>query len=392
MHDLIVIGGGPAGASAAQKAASAGLHVLVLEKTFFPRHKPCGGALSERAISYIDPGIPASIIENEIYGARITYKGNTVEVFREDRIALLISRDKFDHYLLECAKAAGADVRFEKVIDFIEQDDFVSVLAKQGNEYRAKYVIVAEGAQGKLKYKIKARDGKDPCGLGLVTTMALENPGGTRVAQNLMEFQFGFMPTGYGWIFPHKVECSAGIYGVASQMKKAKQTFQELFAHMNPQAASLKGHIVPLGWPKKKLAGKRTLLCGDAGGFVDSFSGEGISYAIRSGQLAAEKIITCVGEPGGKYLATYEKACRDEFDDNLKYAYIFLKYVSQYPDLFFPIFTREKKYISLYLDISAMKITYKQLFIHLLPRCFPYLPGLALNNIRSKVFRNKPAK
>ena len=390
MHDLIVIGGGPAGASAAQKAASMGLHVLVLEKAYFPRHKPCGGALSERALSYIDPDFPASLIENEIFGARIKYKGKTVEVFRDYRIALLISRDKFDHYLLECALAAGAEVRFEKVIDFFEEESFVRVLSRQGNEYRAKYVIVAEGAHGKLKYKIREREGKDRYGFGVVTTMALSNSNNSSFAQNLLEFQFGIIPTCYGWVFPHKFSCSVGIYGPANQMKNAKKTFQELFVNsLNSQDSSLKGHIIPIGWPKKKLAGKRTLLCGDAGGFVDSFSGEGIAYAIRSGQIAAEKIIERVKTSRINNPVSYEKACREEFDDNLKYAYFFFKCVSQYPDLFFPIFTREKKYISLYLDITAMKITYKQLFIRLLPRCFPYLPGLALKSIRSKYFHGQ---
>jgi len=384
VFDLIVIGAGPAGSAAAYTAAASGLDVLLIEKERFPRPKPCGGAISERALFYMDGDLPASLQENEIYGAKISYKGKSVEVVKEHRIALLIARDQFDHYLLQKALRAGVLIQKDKVHDFFEEDDFVRVYNKQRRQYRAKYVIIAEGAHGKLKYKIKGRESKDRYGFGLVAELKPPGTQASALPPKIMEFRFGITPRGYGWIFPHQNHDSVGIYGIACHMKGAKNNLQALCGYSGFTAGcSPKGHIIPLGWPRKKLTGKRTLLCGDAGGFVDTFSGEGIAYAVRSGQIAAQIIAAALPQDDATGLTTaYEKGCREEFDDNLKYAFWFAEYLRKYPDLLFPIFTGDERMIHDYLDVPAMKATYKQLFYHLLRRAFPQLPGLLRERLR----------
>jgi geranylgeranyl reductase family protein len=367
MLDLIIIGGGPSGSSAAQKAASAGLNVLLFEKEKFPRYKPCGGAVSERALSYIGHGIPDSLIENEIFGVRIQYEGQTIEGLKQDRIAILTARDAFDNYLLEEARAAGAEVRFEKILDFTEEDAQVRVTSQENGEFTAKYLIIAEGAQGNLKFKIKNRYSKDQYGFGIVTEIKRSAQNKSCVPRNLIEFQFGITPTGYGWIFPHKNHYSVGIVDLASHMKNGRtKVCNYLREHNFPPDSPLKGHIIPWGWPNGKLAGRRTLLCGDAGGFVDSFSGEGIAYAIRSGQIAAEKIAEIVREKRRSTLASYEKACREEFDENLHYSHTVAKYIYKFPALLFNVFTRDDKFFCQFLDIPIMKTTYKKVLFSLM--------------------------
>ncbi|MBE9540978.1 MAG: FAD-dependent oxidoreductase, partial [Proteobacteria bacterium] len=87
MYDLIIIGGGPSGSAAGRIAGKKGLKTLLIEKEIFPRYKPCGGALSEHAMSYLDFEIPESMIERDIFGARVHFKGQVVEQHKDSRIA-----------------------------------------------------------------------------------------------------------------------------------------------------------------------------------------------------------------------------------------------------------------------------------------------------------------
>ncbi|MDO9534213.1 MAG: hypothetical protein Q7J85_02515 [Bacillota bacterium] len=132
--------------------------------------------------------------------------------------------------------------------------------------------------------------------------------------------------------------------------------------------------------PKGKLAGRRTLLCGDAGGFVDAFSREGIAYAIRSGQIAAEKIAEIIKEKRTSSMGSYEKACRKEFDENLQYSHTVSKYIYKFPAQFFNAFIRDDRLLDQLLDIPIMKTTYKKILFNLLRNSYHHLPGLSLKN------------
>src|SRR5512136_540207 len=98
-YDVIIVGGGPAGSTCARACAKAGLRTLILELDVFPRAKPCGGALSERALACLDFALPPDIIERECFGARVHYGTHIVEVRKDRRIAVTVSREKFDHFL-----------------------------------------------------------------------------------------------------------------------------------------------------------------------------------------------------------------------------------------------------------------------------------------------------
>ena len=105
MYDLVIAGGGPSGASAARRAAKNGLKTLLLEKETLPRHKPCGGALSEHALSCLDFPIPCEISEEEIYGVRVSYNGRSIIERKEYRLAVTVTRSRFD--LLPRSKGRG---------------------------------------------------------------------------------------------------------------------------------------------------------------------------------------------------------------------------------------------------------------------------------------------
>jgi flavin-dependent dehydrogenase len=136
MYDLIIIGGGPSGSAAGRISGKMGLETLLLEKEVFPRYKPCGGALSEHAISYLDFDLPSSICEKDVYGARVHYKNHIIERHKNYRIATLVSRDILDNYLIKKARETGVEVKTgEKVIALKEKHDFVEIYAKD-NTYK----------------------------------------------------------------------------------------------------------------------------------------------------------------------------------------------------------------------------------------------------------------
>jgi len=154
MYDLIIIGGGPAGASAGRAAGMAGLKTLLIEKAEFPRYKPCGGGLSEHAKSFLDFSIPKNIQERNISGIRIFYKGKVVENEKKKIFSTLVTRSMFDEFLMKKAEETGIEIKMsEKVIDFNEHDNFVTIQSNK-SKYKSKYVIIAEGAGGAQDIKI----------------------------------------------------------------------------------------------------------------------------------------------------------------------------------------------------------------------------------------------
>ncbi len=92
MYDVIIVGGGPSGASAGRRAGKLGLNALLLEKEEFPRYKPCGGGLSEHAISYLDFELPQDIIEWEVTGANVIFRDKLIKAHKDHRMFVLVSR------------------------------------------------------------------------------------------------------------------------------------------------------------------------------------------------------------------------------------------------------------------------------------------------------------
>ncbi|MEA3255385.1 MAG: FAD-dependent monooxygenase [Candidatus Altiarchaeota archaeon] len=110
-YDVVVVGAGPAGATAGRGCALKGFNTLILEKERLPRYKPCGGAVSTKALSLLDFKIRDELIEKECYGIRFHYGKYVIEARKPYKLAIFTSRDKFDMYLAEKAIDAGAELR-----------------------------------------------------------------------------------------------------------------------------------------------------------------------------------------------------------------------------------------------------------------------------------------
>lgn len=362
MYDLIVVGGGPSGASAGRAAGKAGISTLLLEKENFPRDKPCGGALSPYALSCLDFELPEYLIERDISKVRIHFRELCTERQKNYRLALLVSRKAFDHFLLDKARETGIEIHLgEKVLDCKEREGCVEVKTSQNN-YLAKYVLIAEGSKGMLKYNVRQqKDRRTEYNLALVSEIPEEDDVIRNRFPGLIDLHFGVAPGGYGWIFPHEGYYSVGIVGTAEHLKYPKMVMQNfLQANGFSGEFQIRSHVIPVGGIKRKTVRSRILLSGDAAGFVDAFIGEGIAYAIRSGQLAAETVAELVlYDRKLTDLKEYEASCRQEFGNFLVSSLKLEKVMHRFPETSFKIALSREEILDKYLDDVVINRSHK---------------------------------
>lgn len=361
MYDLIIVGGGPSGASAGRTAGKQGLSTLLLEKEHFPRYKSCGGALSSYGLSCLDFSLPEYVVERYISKVKIHFMDGFVEVEKEGNLALSISRTVFDYFLLEKAKETGIEVHTgEKVLDCIGRKDFVEVRTTD-NTYLGKFVLIAEGSGGSLKYKVRSKDKRTEYCLGLVSEIPDEDEVIQSQCPGTLDIHFGIAQGGYGWIFPHAGYYSVGVMGIAQYFKNPKRVMMDFLQENGFDGTfPIRSHIIPVGGITRKTINSRILLSGDAAGFVEAFSGEGMAYAIRSGQLAAETIagIMMYGRKLND-IQKYESRCRQEFGNYLASSLKLEKVMHRFPEISFKLAVSNREILEKYLDEVVINRNYK---------------------------------
>ena len=322
MYDLIVVGGGPAGAICARKAALGGLDVVLLEKERHPRPKLCGGALSPRIANIIDFDLSPAI-DLEIHAVKISSpKRKVVTAVREDFAGWLVKRPIFDSFLLEKAKEVGVEViEGEKVIAVEQLKRGVRALVK-GDSFKGQIIVGADGVNSVVAKSLNLRRKWEPNEVALciaadvpmdsdeiVRAMQLEEESN----QVALEMYLGTVDWGFGWCFPKRDEVSIGIGARLDKVHDLKPFWKsflgELEASKGWRLENVKrnAHRIPFGNPDRKTVGRRSLLVGDAAGFVSAVTGEGIYYAILSGLVAAQVVIDTVVEKNAALVRTYNE-------------------------------------------------------------------------------------
>ncbi|MEA2031146.1 MAG: geranylgeranyl reductase family protein [candidate division Zixibacteria bacterium] len=391
--DVIIIGAGPAGSSAAYRLAQRGLKTLILEKATMPRPKLCGGAVTEKALSYLDFSLPDELINCHCYGARVRYGGCSVSSKLGRRIAVLVTRSTFDHFLLKKAIEAGAEVVYESAQEVFRDGDITTVKTESGI-YTAKVAIVAVGASSALIHPLRYNYKDNEIGFCLEQNYPVMNPDPYRDLKNMIEISFGVGKFGYGWVLNHGSYYSVGIGGLKSLLKNPLEVMRKFWVERGFPLEDLnpRGWPIPCGGINRQYAVPGIITVGDAAGFADAFMGEGIRYAIKSGQLAAGSIIDTLSNNANGILQTdkYTKQVTRVVHSKLKYALLFARFVYRYPNIFLRISSRNKKVISKYLMVLHGKLSYKSLLIWLLVR-LPILivKEFILNNKSEKYGREK---
>ncbi|NHI83407.1 MAG: NAD(P)/FAD-dependent oxidoreductase [Candidatus Thorarchaeota archaeon] len=333
-YDVIVVGGGPGGSTAARRTAQRGHTVLLLDKEKFPRVKPCAGGVHPTGIAALDFGID-EVVQRRPYGFRMyAPSGMVVDCTQQEPSGGLVMRTDFDHLLLKKAEEAGADVREgEKVVGAEQDSKGVSVITTEGEIYTGSYLVGADGINSVVAKSLGFYTGwpKDTAAVTIeveaeVGKKAVERICGVPEKKDSVAFHIylGAVEFGYAWCFPKKSILSVGLGGRQDRVQNLRSTFDawfEEFKHeheLEPEILSDTAARVPYSGAAPKTILGRTLLVGDAAGFVNPFDQGGIFLAIRSGVIAAQIMNEAAKTENADGLKRYEKACHDDFGDVLK--------------------------------------------------------------------------
>ena len=289
LWDVVIIGSGPAGSSAAYRLSKTGFRVLILEKHNMPREKLCGGVVSTRALKYLDFSIPENVINTKCDSMRIHYGKQSTRLELAHPFAILTTRSKFDYFLLQKAILAGACARYESARFLSVEGEKVVIHTLRGIYY-ARIAVIATGVASKLSRVVRRKDHPDEIGFCLTQNYVPKEGGECAELDAPVNVYFGLIKYGYNWVFDHGAFRSVGIGGILSRQSKPQESMRSFWSKLGYPDRDLnpKGCFFPIGGIRRQIVRSRVILVGDAAGFADPFSGEGIPYAIRSGQLAAK--------------------------------------------------------------------------------------------------------
>jgi geranylgeranyl reductase family protein len=315
--DVLVVGAGPGGSAAAYHLARHGIDVTMIDKAAFPREKVCGDGLTPRSVKAIqDMGIDTDDPRFErVIGLRVHARRTTIQLPWPDLttfppFGLVMPREGFDHLLVQRAVKAGARVleRTEAiapvVVDGWVQGATVRATGDRDAEpgtIRARYVIAADGAASRFASGVGVtRDASRPLGIAARRYYRVDYHPGPWIESWLDLWDGDLLLPGYGWLFPvagGRINLGAGLLNTFSNFSEiSAQHLFDAFARMLPPEWAIgedtaEGRVLsgplPMGLNRSPRAVPGLLLIGDAVGAVNPFNGEGIAYAIETGEIAA---------------------------------------------------------------------------------------------------------
>ncbi|HEU5064816.1 MAG TPA: geranylgeranyl reductase family protein [Gaiellaceae bacterium] len=313
--DVLVVGAGPAGSTAAYRLAEAGASVLLADKARFPRDKPCGGGLTMRAVRQL-PFSVESVVEDRASSVRLGLDFNArFERKTERPLVLMTQRSRLDACLAEHAARAGAEFQDGARVNDLELLDEGVRATVNGHKVAASWLLCADGVNGTSSRAI-GLDGDRTYGVALEGNVPYGVVAEDEYRGRLF-LELANVPGGYGWVFPKGDHVNVGVGGWEREGPRLRQHLARFCREYGIQESSLenvRGYRLPLLHARARLAKGRAALLGDAAGLVDPLSGDGIYEAFLSAKLATEAVV--VGE-----LEAYDRELRRALSSQLAAAW-----------------------------------------------------------------------
>ncbi|GAA3760523.1 geranylgeranyl reductase family protein [Plantactinospora mayteni] len=364
--DVIVVGAGPGGSTTAYHLARHGVRVLLLEKTEFPREKVCGDGLTPRAVKQlvklgVDTSTEAGWLHNRglrVIGGGVRLELDWPELASFPNYGLVRTRLDFDDLLAKRAVGAGAELRTGMNVTGPVLDEggrVVGVTAESGPEkapasFRAPLVIAADGVSGRLPLALGLNKREDrPIGVAVRRYYRSPAKHDDNYLESWLELRSKEHPDkllpGYGWIFGMgDGRVNVGLGALNSSAAFGKTNYRRLLVdwlaatptewgmtdETNADGPIL-GAALPMGFNRVPHYTRGVLLVGDSGGMVNPFNGEGIAYAMESGELAAEIVVQALARPAGaereRALAGYPAELKARYGGYYRLGNIFVKMI-----------------------------------------------------------------
>ena len=353
MKTVAILGGGPAGSLAAERLARAGVRTLLFDEKL-AWEKPCGGGLTYKAYHtypfLLENDTPKKFVTDTVLAAPEAGSARLAL----DHPLVIYSRFDLNNLLLRRAEEAGAQIEKTRVLGVERTGQGWSLRTRSGAA-QADSVILATGARNSLRNLGTELGASDTaCALGYYVPSN----------QDHIDIQFLRELEGYIWVFPRCGHLSVGICGKgeASQLLRSRLERYMSEKGISWHQASFYGHVLPSlessSWRRNRVAGEGWLAAGDAAGLVDPITGEGLYYAMRSGDLASQAILRDL--PAGETATAYRAALRRDFMADLEFGAMLAKRVfvgrfmlSTVPDRMVEFVRRSTRFNALMQDLFA---------------------------------------
>ena len=331
-YDVIIIGAGPAGSYAAYILAKSKIKVLVIDKYSFPRYKPCAGGLTAKAFNSFD--FPIS--------KEVKYSTNTVVTSYKNHIfhnisgnktlTKMVERKEFDDFLIKKAVDSGATFLDGMKVTEVTWENAEFSVKTDKEFFRSNYLIGADGTNSIVNRTFNIVE-RDLYGFAVEINCPVSKD---NIGKFNMTFDFGTVPNGYLWIFPKDEYVCVGVYTTNKKMKNIQKYLLDYIEKLGlvPESEKFKGHVIPYYGINYKQPDFPCVLVGDAAGFGEYWTGEGIYYAVKSGTIAAEVISSSI-KSGIFDPQTLQRRYQREIIRGLKLAYYIGKFFYGYLPLSF---------------------------------------------------------